>query len=64
MPLFAAGRGALCGTAQIMGGGFSAGESKLKVTPGRRARRVARFLSALGLKLPTVTASRRQAMAV
>lgn len=64
MPLFAAGRGALCGTAQIMGGGFSAGEGKLKVTPGRRARRDARFLPALGLKPPTVTAPGRQAMAV
>lgn len=39
MPLFAAGRVALCATAQIMGGGSSAGEGKLKVTPGWRARR-------------------------
>lgn len=48
MPLFAAGRVALCAAAQIMGGGSSAGEGKLKVTPGWRARRGARFLSALG----------------
>lgn len=51
MPLFAA----LCGAAQITGGGCSAGEGKLKVTPGWRARRGARFLSAL--TLPTVPAS-------
>lgn len=34
MLLFAAGRGELCTVAQIIGGGFSAGEGKLKVTPG------------------------------
>lgn len=50
MPLFAAGREELCTAAQIIGGGFSAGEGKLKVTPGWRARRDAHFLSALGLQ--------------
>lgn len=60
MPLFAAGRVELCTVAQIMGGGFSAGGGKRKVTPGWRARRAAHFLSALGLKLQTVEASRAQ----
>lgn len=61
MLLFAAGRGELCTVAQIIGGGFSAGEGKLKVTPGWRARRAAHFLSALGMKLRTVAASGAQA---
>lgn len=61
MPLFAAGREELCTLAQIIGGGFSAGEGQLKATPGWRARRVAHFLSALGLKLRTVAASGAQA---
>lgn len=54
-------REALCTVAQIIGGGFSAGEGKLKVTPGWRARRVAHFLSALGPKLRTAAASVAQA---
>lgn len=61
MPLFAAGREELCTLAQIIGGGFSAGEGQLKATPGWRARRVAHFLSALGLKLRTDAASGAQA---
>lgn len=34
---------AVCALAQIIGGGFSAGEGKLRLTPGRRARRDASF---------------------
>lgn len=37
----------MCSVAQIIGGGFSAGEGKLKVTPGWKARHEAVFLSAL-----------------
>lgn len=33
----------VCAVAQIIGGGFSAGEGKLRLTPGRRARRDASF---------------------
>ena len=40
----------MCAAAQIIGGGFSAGEGKLKVTPGWKARHDAFFLSALLLK--------------
>lgn len=50
MSLFVAGREAVCAVAQIIGGGFSAGEGKLKVTPGWEARHDASFLSALQLK--------------
>lgn len=61
MPLFAAGRIAPCTAAQIMGGGSSAGGGKLRVTPGWRARRDARFLSALGWSCrPLRRSSRRQ----
>lgn len=51
MSLFVAGRKAVCAIAQIIGGGFSAGEGKLKVTPGWKARHDAVFPSALQLKL-------------
>ncbi len=47
----------MCAVAQIIGGGFSAGEGKLKVTPGWKARRDAFFLSALQLKLQTLYSS-------
>lgn len=57
MSLFVAGRRAVCAVAQIIGGGFSAGEGKLKVTPGWRARHDAFFLSALQLKLQTLYSS-------
>lgn len=50
MSLFVAGREAVCAVAQIIGGGFSAGEGKLKVTPGWKARHDAFFLSAFQLK--------------
>lgn len=50
MSLFVAGREAGCALAQIIGGGYSAGEGKLKVTPGWKARHDAFFLSALQLK--------------
>lgn len=50
MSLFVAGRKAVCAVAQIIGRGFSAGEGKLRLTPGRRARRDASFLSAPRLK--------------
>lgn len=50
MSLFVAGREAVCAVAQIIGGGFSAGEGKLKVTPGWKARHDAFLLSALQLK--------------
>ncbi len=59
MSLFVAGRKALCAVAQIIGGGFSAGEGKLKVTPGWKARHDAFFLSALQLKLQTLYSSLR-----
>lgn len=57
MSLFVAGRKAVCAIAQIIGGGFSAGEDKLKVTPGWKARHDAVFLSALQLKLQTLYGS-------
>lgn len=44
----------MCAVAQIIGGGFSAGEGKPKVTPGWKARHDAFFLSALQLKLQTL----------
>lgn len=47
----------MCAVAQIIGGGFSAGEGKLKVTPGWKARHDAVFLSALQLKLQTLYSS-------
>lgn len=40
----------MCTVAQIIGGGFSAGENKLNVTPGWGSRSEAVFLSALHLK--------------
>lgn len=43
----------MCALAQIIGGGFSAGEGKLKATPGWGSRHDASFLSALRLKLQT-----------
>lgn len=57
MSLFGAERGAGCTVAQIIGERFSAGESKLKVTPGWKARREPVFLSALHLKLQTLYSS-------
>lgn len=58
MSLFVAGRKAVCVVAQIIGGGFSAGEGKPRLTPGWRARHDAFFLSALQLKLQTLYSSR------
>lgn len=57
MSLFVAGRKEVCAVAQIIGGGFAAGEGKLKVTPGWKARHDAFFLSALQLKLQTLYSS-------
>lgn len=60
MSLFVAGRKAVCVVAQIIGGRLSAGEGKLRLTPGRSARHDASFLSALQLKLQTLYSSRSE----
>lgn len=63
MSLFVAGRKAACAVAQIIGGGFAAGESKLKVTPGWNTRHDAFFLSALELKLQALSSTRARVSA-
>lgn len=57
LSLFVGGSEGGRAVAQIIGGGFAAGEGKLKVTPGLKARHDAFFLSALQLKLQSLYSS-------